>query len=91
MVTVDDLTRTARAVVDRVGSVAATAASAPGCQVDHLDIARVGIEEGLKLAIRLLRDQSGPTRVRDLDGTADDQPGELPRLAPRISRSPNGR
>ena len=91
MLTVDDLARTARTVVDRMDSVTATAASVPGCQVDHLDIARVGIEEGLKLAIRLLRDQRGLTRTCDLDGTANAQPGELPGLAPGISHSPNGR
>lgn len=91
MLTVDDLNRTARTVVARMDSVATTTASAPDCQADHLDIARVGIEEGLKLALRLLRDQSGPTRLRDLDRTANDQQGELPRLAPRISHSPNGR
>lgn len=58
MLTDDELTRLAETALDRVNGLGAADGDAPGCQVDHLAITRVGIEEGLKLAARLLHEQS---------------------------------
>ena len=89
MLTVDDLARTARSVLDRVESVKVTVAGDPVCAVDHLDIAQAGIEEGLKLALRVLREQFGPMRTSGTARTVDDETRELPCPTPDISHSPN--
>lgn len=91
MLTVDDLARAARSVLDRVDSVEVTVAGDPVCAVHHLDIAQAGIKEGLELALRLLREQFGPMRTSGTAHTVDDETRELPRPTPDISHSPNGR
>jgi hypothetical protein len=91
VLTANDLARAARIALDRVESVMDSPETVPDCRVDHIEIARVGIEEGLKLAIRVLRQQSEPSRTLDLDRTAHDQSPELPYPTPGISRSLNGR
>ena len=91
MLTVDDLARAARSVLDRVDSVEVTVAGDPVCAVHHLDIAQAGIEEGLKRALRVLREQFGPSRTSGTARTIDDELRELPCPMPDISHSPNGR
>ena len=91
MLTVDDLARAARSVLDRVDSGEVTVASDPVCAFDHLDIAKAGIEEGLALALCVLREQFGPSRTSGTARTVDDESQELPRPTPAISRSQKGR
>ena len=91
MLTVDDLARAARSVLDRVDSVEVTVAGDPVCAVDHLDIAQAGIEEGLELALRVLREQFGPTRTSGTDRTVDDELRELPCPTPGVSHQSSGR
>lgn len=91
MLTVDDLARAARTALDRVDSVEVTVAGDPVCAVDHLDIAHAGIEEGLALALRVLRELFGPMRTSGTARTVNDETRELPCPTPDISRSPNGR
>ena len=91
MLTVDNLAWAGRSVLDRVDPVEVTVAGYPVCAVDHLDIARAGIEEGLELALRVLRQQFGSIWTSDSARTADDETRELPRPTPDASHSPNGR
>ena len=57
MLTDDELTALAETALARVGARQPVNRHPDGCHVHHLDIARVAIEEGLKLALRLLREQ----------------------------------
>ena len=66
----DDLNRVAEAALDRVQPQANDVLRATHCHVDHGDIARAGVEEGLKLALRLLQDQSGIPAVSQTDHPA---------------------
>lgn len=91
MLTADELTHVAGMVLSRVGPKEVTAGHETGRHVDHLEIARVGIEEGLKLALRMLREQPGVMRTSDLDGSATDQSEEPDCLTLGIGHSPNGR
>ena len=91
MLTVDDLARAARSVLDRVDSEEVTVAGDPVCAVDHLDIARAGIEQGLELALRVLRQQFESLQASDSARTVDDERRELPCPTPDVSHSPNGR
>ena len=91
MLTVDDLARGARTALDRVDSVEVTVAGDPVCAVDHLGIAQAGVEEGLALALRVLREQFGPMRTSGTDRTVDDETRELPCPTPDVSHSPSGR
>jgi hypothetical protein len=91
MLTLDDLTQMAGIVLSRVEPEEATAGHEAGCHVDHHEIARIGIEEGLNLALRMLREQSGVTTPSDLDGSAADQPEVPGCLKLGIGDSPNGR
>ena len=59
MLASDDLNRVAEAALDRVQTQADRVHLAIHCHIDHGDIARAGVEEGLKLALRLLQDRSG--------------------------------
>ena len=62
MLTTDDLARAAEMVVGRLSSEA-DEPDVP-CLRNHLDIARAGIEEGLKLALRLLRRETAQCQNR---------------------------
>ena len=75
MLTDDELTRLAEAALDRFNDLGAADRDAPGCQVDHPAIARVGIEEGLKLAARLLHEQSVRPNAPAPDLMPVDSPG----------------
>jgi hypothetical protein len=72
LLTDDELARVAETVVTRVDPEGAADPHEPECRVDHVAIARVGIEEGLKLAARLLRERSGrrTTSASDLAAIA---------------------
>ena len=70
MLAMDDLNRVAEVALDRVEPQADSVRRAMHCHVDHGDIARAGVEEGLKLALRLLRDQSGIPAVSQTDHPA---------------------
>ena len=91
MLTVGDLARAARSVLDRVDSEEVTVAGDPVCAVDHLDLAQAGVEEGLELALRVLREQFGPMRTSGTARTVEDDLRELPRPTPDASHSANGR
>ena len=91
MLTVDELTVLAGIALGRVEAEEVTAGRDTGCHVDHLTIARVGIEEGLKLALRLLREQPGAMRTSEMDGSDADQSEEPDCLSLRIGHSPSGR
>ncbi len=67
MLAMDDLNRVAEVALDRVEPQADSVRRAIHCHVDHGDIARAGVEEGLKLALRLLRDRSGVPAVSQTD------------------------
>ena len=90
MLTIDDLARAARVALDRVESTNDSAETDSSCRVYHLDVAQAGVEEGLKLATRVLRQQSGPTRTSDPDRTADES-RELHCPPPEVTFSSNGR
>jgi hypothetical protein len=88
MLTTDDLTRAAQAVVSRVSSDA-NEPDAP-CQSNHLAIARAGLEEGLKLALRRLRD--GFHSAPDFNlGCDHDQHDDLMSMAIAAGESPERR
>ena len=74
MLTVDDLTRAAETVVARVNPDSDRCDSP--CRSNHLDIARAGVEEGLQLALRLLRHQHGGAPASDLVRSSANQHGE---------------
>ena len=88
MLTTDDLARAAEMVVGRV-SPEADEPDAP-CLSNHLDIARAGVEEGLKLALRLLRsgDRSTP---EPHPGSNHVQRGDLMRVTTAAGESPGRR
>ena len=88
MLTTDDLARAAEMVVGRV-SPEADEPDAP-CPSSHLDIARAGVEEGLKLALRLLRHEHGVAAASTVAGARDGQHDSV--LAATIEASePPGR
>ena len=91
MLTVDSLAQAARIALDRVDSVEVSVAGDPVCAVDHFDIAQAGVEEGLELALRALREQFGPMRTSGTARTVDDETRELPCPTPDLSHAPNGR
>ena len=91
MLTVDELTHVAEIALSRVDPEEPTVGHESGCHVDHLEIDRVGIEEGLKLALRMLREQPGVMRTSELDDSATDQSEEPDCLKLGIGNSPNGR
>ena len=91
MLTGEELTQVAGIALSRVGLEEPTVGHETGCHVDHLEIARAGIEEGLKLALRLLRKQPGVLTTSGMDGSDADQPEKLGRLKLGIGDSPNGR
>jgi len=66
----DELTRVAEIAAARVDREGTADRHGPECHVDHVTIARTGIEEGLKLAARLLREQS----ERPITSTSDRTP-----------------
>jgi hypothetical protein len=66
----DDLNRVAEAALNRVQPQANGLLRATHCHVDHGDIARAGVEEGLKLALRLLQGLSGVAAVARADRPA---------------------
>ena len=71
MLTTDDVTSAAETVVGR----ASPEPDAP-CPSNHLAIARAGVEEGLRLALRVLRD--GDRSTPELRGGSNhDQRGDL--------------
>ena len=70
MLTDDELTHLAAIALERVGVQKPVNRHPDGCHGDHLDIARVGIEEGLKLAVRLLREQFEMPAASQLDRSA---------------------
>jgi hypothetical protein len=84
MLTTDDLTRAAEMVVGRV-SPEADEPDAP-CPSNHLDIARAGVEEGLKLALRLLRGTDRSTPETD-SGCDRDQRDDLVRMTSAVGES----
>ena len=88
MLTTDDLARAAEMVVGRI-SPEADEPDAP-CLRNHLDIARAGVEEGLKLALRLLRngDRSAPYSDSGYD---HDQCGALVNMGIAAGESPGRR
>jgi hypothetical protein len=88
MLTTDDLTRAAEMVVGRL-SLGADEPDAP-CLSNHLDIARAGVEEGLMLALRLLRggDRTAP---EPHSGSNHDQRGDLVRMTIAAGESPGRR
>ena len=55
----DELTRVADIALGRVQSDTDRVDLTSHCHIDHGDIARAGVEEGLKLALRLLHDRFG--------------------------------
>ena len=91
MLNVDELTQVAGVALSRVETEDTTAGHEPGCHVDHLAIARVGIEEGLKLALRLIREQPGATRTSEMGGSEVAQSEGPDCLSIGIGRSPNRR
>lgn len=91
MLTADDLARAARSVLDRVDSVEVTISGDPVCAVGHLDIAQAGIEEGLELALRMLRQQFESLQASDSARTVDDELRELPSPTPDVSHQSSGR
>src|SRR5205823_5893442 len=85
VLTADDVARATRVALDRVESVRDSAETDSNCRVDHLGIAQAGVEEGLKLAMRVLRQQSGPIRTSYPDHTASAELRELTYPAPGVS------
>jgi hypothetical protein len=85
MLTTDDLACAAEMVVGRV-SPRADEPDAP-CLSNHLAIARAGVEEGLKLALRLLRDGDRSTPESD-SGCDHDQRGDLVSIEIAAGESP---
>lgn len=75
MLTTDDLARAAETVIGRV-SPEADAPDVP-CRSNHLAIARAGVEEGLKLALRLLRDLSRALPTSDIALAGDGEQRNL--------------
>ena len=75
MVTTDDVTQAAGNALAHVEHKSVAAGHETGCSVDHLEIARLGISEGLKLALQMLREQPVATKTLEMDGSAADQPG----------------
>jgi hypothetical protein len=73
----DDLNRVAGVALDRVQPRPDSVWRAMPCHVDHGDVARAGVEEGLKLALRLLQEQSGVTTSPE-PGHADASPALEP-------------
>ena len=67
----DDLTRVADVALGRVQPDADVIHTETRCHVDHGDIARAGVEEGLKLALRMLHDRFGSTRPLSVNVTTD--------------------
>lgn len=65
----DDLARVADVALGRVQPDADVIHLESRCQVDHEDIARAGVEEGLKLALRMLHERFGSTGRLPADGT----------------------
>ena len=88
MLTTDDLARAAEMVVGRI-SPEADEPDAP-CLSNHLAIARAGVEEGLKLALRLLRDGDRSTPESD-SGCHHDQRGDLVSIEIAAGESPGRR
>ena len=76
MLAMDDLNRVAEVALDRVEPQADSVRRAMHCHVDHGDIARAGVEEGLKLALRLLRDRTGAPALSQSDHSAGSQAPE---------------
>lgn len=88
MLTTDDLARAAEMDVGRI-SPEADEPDAP-CLSNHLDIARAGVEEGLKLALRLLRD-AGRSTPESASGDAHHQRCDLVSTAVAAGESPGRR
>ena len=63
----DDLTRVADIALGPVQPDADRVHLGSRCHVDHGDIARAGVEEGLKLALRVLHDRFGSTGCSPAD------------------------
>jgi hypothetical protein len=88
MLTTDDLARAAELAVGRVSPEADEPDAR--CLSNHLAIARTGVEEGLKLALRLLRDGDRST-PEPHPGPNHDQRGDLVRIAIAVGESPGRR
>lgn len=89
MLTTDDLAHAAEMVVGRV-SPNADERGAP-CQSNHLVIARAGVEEGLKLALRLLRHEHGAVDGSSVADDRDDLHDSLLALTIEASEPPERR
>lgn len=74
MVTTNDVTQAAGKALAHVEHTNVAGHQA-GCSVDHEEIARLGVAEGLKLALQMLHEQRGATKTSEVDGSAADQPG----------------
>ncbi len=76
----EDLTRVADVALGRVQPDADAIHLESRCHVAHGAIARAGVEEGLKLALRMLHDYLGSTRPLSVDDRTDSRavPGCVP-------------
>ena len=88
MLTTDDLARAAEVVVGRVSPE--TDEPSARCQSNHLVIARAGVEAGLKLALRLLRDGDRSAPESD-PGYDHDHRSDLVRMTIAAGESPGRR
>lgn len=91
MITIGDLARAATTALTRVSSGTTTGESETTCPLDHGVIARAGVEEGLELALRLLREDHRLMPASTPIGEGNGRSGDL--MCPPIvaSNSPDRR
>ena len=85
MLETDDLILAAAAALGRVEPSPTNVRLASPCRVNHADIARSGVEEGLKLALRALRDRSGSLSRVPTDHPTDGHASEASAPATAVS------
>jgi hypothetical protein len=88
MLTTDDLVHASETVVHRV-NLGADVPDAPW-RIDHLDIARAGVEAGLELALRRLREWFHSASDSNL-GCDHDHHGDLVSMELAAAESPERR
>ena len=85
----DDLTQVADVALSRVQLPSDEVRLANPCHIDHADIARAGVEEGLKLALRLLQGRFGSpvylSANNPVTGRASDAGAPTPADSPQDS------
>ena len=80
----DDLGRMAKVALGRVQPEADVIHLQSRCHVDHEDIARAGVEEGLKLALQMLQERFGSTGCLPADDTTARSASEASVPAPAV-------